>query len=104
MIEKKNLNASGNRVWIELDRRAYGTQEEINATNRARAALASQMLQRLGAEPNFVEWLPKENRYCFGNTTYVVANEDGHWFNLDYFASKTKNNASENKIKKNYQI
>lgn len=90
MIEKKNLNASGNRVWIELDRRAYGTQEEINATNRARAALASQMLQRLGGEANIVAWSPKENRYCFGSREFVVATEDGHWFNLDYFASDTE--------------
>lgn len=74
-----------NRIWIELER-----PETVgdHATGHARAALASAMLQRLGADPKQVWWHEKHHRYCFvidGAGSYTEAEDNGRWFNLDFF-------------------
>lgn len=79
MTERKH------RVWIELE----PTSDE--ETGKARAALLSRMLKRLGAdfgrhEPVF--WHPRHHRYCFTRDVaggYTEAGDHGNWFNLDFF-------------------
>lgn len=75
-----------NRVWIEIEKAKDSTE------GKARAALLSAMLKRLGVDygrypPVF--WSERERSYCFtidGGGSYVYAEDRGHWFNLDMLA------------------
>uniref|UniRef100_A0AB74UMT6 Uncharacterized protein n=1 Tax=Caulobacter phage BL57 TaxID=3348355 RepID=A0AB74UMT6_9VIRU len=74
------------RVWIELEKPK--TAEE----GKARAALLSKMLGRLGVEYGrypAVFWSERDHCYCFtldGSGMYVNAQDPGHWYNLDFLA------------------
>lgn len=80
MPKKAESAKNDNRVWIELERPTSPEQ------GKARAALVSSMLHRLGMAGERVWWSEHEARYCYGDGTgYIVLSDDGHWFSLDYF-------------------
>ena len=75
-----------NRFWFELE-----LPEKLNdEKGEELAAKACIVLNRLGVEGGVpVWWNKKEKRYCFTLDVaggYVVANDHGHWYNLDYIA------------------
>lgn len=79
-----------NRVWIELE--MPFTDDKIDhELGHARAKLATNLIQRLGADPahnqNFW-WWPEKLTYCYsryGHGGYVTLSDCGEWFNLDFF-------------------
>lgn len=74
------------RVWIELE------QPKDNAEGHERARLLSNMINRLNA-PQYqrdkpVWWFEDKQCYCFEidhGGSFVMANDRGHWFNLNWF-------------------
>lgn len=83
------------RVWIELewpqinDTRIADSIADRNALGKRRAALASAMLRRLGVSWSHFWWNEREQKYCIttdSGGSYLVCNDHGHWFNLDWLA------------------
>ncbi len=82
--KKAPPDKEGNRIWIELDK-------PINKEDAEKQCeLVNNMFQRLQAEgikgPKFF-WSEHEVKYCLEfseNGGYLVLNDRGHWFNLDY--------------------
>ena len=84
MLNKKPDTAHP-KVWIELER------TPDHAFNERQAGLANKMLARL-ADPKHLplsagfRWSKHEGRYIYGGPMgYRVLNDDGEWFNLEYF-------------------
>lgn len=74
-----------NRFWFELER--TGTDEE----NDLKAAQACRVLERIGIRyGNYpaVWWDSKRSLFAFTTDEtgcFVTANDNGHWYNLDYW-------------------
>ena len=79
-----------NSVWIELKKApaAGGNKgrSEAVANNKTRAALATNMIRRLGSQSEFTfseeKWV-----YLFVREggEFSELSENGHWFNLEFF-------------------
>lgn len=78
MPRKKAAPAEA-RVWIELDPPSSKEQGD------ERAAMATNMLRRLGVERSRFWWSTREARYCYGDEMgYVSLSDNGHWLNLEF--------------------
>ena len=68
------------QVWIELPK----PKNSADATDIAEKA--NRMMKRLGNVGGYRwHWSEHERRWCWGdNMGYVVLNDNGNWFNLDY--------------------
>jgi hypothetical protein len=77
------------RVWFELERPPIELpSEERDKIADDRAAKLSKVIERLSGQKDYCFWLPKEGHYAFGgHMGFVEATDDGHWFNLDFFAN-----------------
>jgi hypothetical protein len=84
-----------NRIWIELEKPPKKmASAETHLLGHARAKLANNLIDRL-MEPSernptktHVFWSERDYAYCFmsgGWGSYVVAEDNGHWYSLDYF-------------------
>ena len=81
---------TNNRVWIELDITLPNvkgpTAEECKAMNMKRAALATNMIRRLGSKRE-IYWSEQKVCYCIADSSgsFQEMGDKGHWFNLDFF-------------------
>jgi len=84
MPKKKIERPTQQRVWIELDKPLDKQHaDEI-------CALANNMLTRLVGGPTSLKFWrsEREGRYCLTTSaagTYTVLNDNGFWFDLDFF-------------------
>ena len=78
------VKSKPNRIWIELELPENDKQGEYIAEQ------ACAVLKKMGIEYDTpVWWNPKKQRYCFtmdSGGSYVIADDNGHWYNLDYLA------------------
>lgn len=90
MIETKKLKEDATRqelVWIELVR-----AKNDDAKNHERAAKFTAMLARLGVAHCFIEFSTESGRFHKVDScgSFLILEDDGHFFNLDYIANPTQ--------------
>ena len=72
---------SANRIWLELE---LDPDQEVCNT---RAALATNVLRRLGNTISDFWYNQTKGCYCFTSASdggFTELEDNGHWFNLDY--------------------
>jgi hypothetical protein len=76
----KISNTTANRVWIELER---SRDQNLNIQ---RAALATNLIQRLGSKSEFY-WDEEKGLYGLRREggEFTELNDNGQWFNLEFF-------------------
>jgi len=77
---------TNNRIWIELTLPKYNDPERETIAKK-QAALATNMIRRLGSDGSEFFWNEHKSCYCLADSsgTYVELSDKGHWFNLDFF-------------------
>ena len=73
------------RIWIELGK---PTGKDLKEVADRRAMMATKVLRKLGDEFSGFFWDDKLKCYCVTldkGGTYVTCEDNGHWFNLEYF-------------------
>jgi hypothetical protein len=73
-----------NAVWIELER---DSSPEVNHKRAKQLSIVLMSLWGIEYEP--IWFSDHDKRYCHQTSsggTYLVLNDNGHWFNLDYLA------------------
>lgn len=81
-----------NRVWLEIERPPSDLSvDERNVIAEERAAKLSKVVEALTGLKEAVWWHDRKGRYCFTIDEaggFVEAGDEGHWYNLDYIASR----------------